>query len=57
MNPPKLTPLQALPRAKHYCSYQERSHSDVKDKLYGFGLNKAEVEQNHQHIDRRELPE
>ena len=39
------TPQQALPKAKHYCAYQERCHSEVKDKLYGFGLNKAEVEE------------
>lgn len=41
----KFTPLQALPKARHYCSYQERSHTEVKEKLYGFGLNKTEVEQ------------
>ncbi len=45
MNPQKFTPLQALPKAKHYCAYQERCHSEVRDKLYGFGLNKSEVEQ------------
>ena len=36
--------MQALPKAKHYCAYQERCHSEVKDKLYSFGLNKSEVE-------------
>lgn len=41
----KFTPLQALPKAKHYCAYQERCHSEVKDKLYGFGLNKKEVDE------------
>ena len=40
-----LTPQQALPKAKHYCAYQERCHSEVKEKLYGFGLNKMEAEQ------------
>jgi regulatory protein len=45
MNPQKFTPLQALPRAKHYCAYQERCHSEVKDKLYGFGLNTREVDE------------
>ena len=39
------TPDQALPKAKYYCAYQERCHSEVKDKLYSFGLNKKEVEQ------------
>lgn len=41
----QLTLQQALPKAKHYCTYQERCHSEVTDKLYGFGLNKEEVEQ------------
>ena len=39
------TPDQALPKAKHYCAYQERCHSEVKEKLYSFGLNKKEVDQ------------
>ncbi len=37
------TPLQALPKIKHYCSYAERSHKDVKDKLYGMGLAAVDV--------------
>jgi len=41
----KLTPEQALQKAKHYCAYQERSHAEVKEKLYGFGLYKKDVEQ------------
>jgi regulatory protein len=45
MNPQKFTPQQALPKAKHYCAYQERCHSEVKEKLYGFGLNTKEVDQ------------
>lgn len=40
----KLTPSQALNRLKHYCAYQERCHSEVKDKLYHFGLDKNSVE-------------
>ncbi len=40
----KLTPQQALPKVKHYCAYQERCHSEVKDKLYSFGLYKTDVE-------------
>lgn len=40
----KLTPGQALQKIKHYCAYQERSHAEVKEKLYGFGLYKKEVE-------------
>ena len=36
---------QALQKAKHYCSYQERSHAEVKEKLYSFGLYKQQVEE------------
>jgi regulatory protein len=39
------TPSQALEKAKHFCGYQERSHAQVKEKLYGWGLRKAEVEE------------
>ncbi len=35
--------MQALPKAKHYCAYQERSHSEVKNKLYGMGLSTKEI--------------
>ncbi len=45
MHNQKLTPQQALPKAKQYCAYQERSHSEVKEKLYGFGLYKNDVEE------------
>jgi len=38
------TPDQALQKARQYCAYQERCHKEVKDKLYGFGLNKKEVD-------------
>jgi regulatory protein len=36
---------QALVKARHYCGYQERCHQEVKEKLYGFGLYKNQVEQ------------
>ncbi len=35
---------KALQKIKKYCDYQERSHKDVKKKLYSFGLYKQEVE-------------
>jgi regulatory protein len=35
---------QALQKAKHYCSYQERCHAEVKEKLYSFGLRKTDTE-------------
>ena len=36
---------RALKKIKHYCAYQERSHQEVKDKLYSFGLYPGEVEE------------
>lgn len=41
----KLTKEQALQKIKHYCGYQERCHKEVKDKLYGYGLFKSEVDE------------
>lgn len=40
----RLTPEQAWQKIKHYCAYQERSHYETKQKLYGFGLFKNDVE-------------
>ncbi len=36
---------KAQTKIKHFCSYQERSHAEVKQKLYGFGLYKNEVDE------------
>ena len=41
----QLTKEQAWQKIKHYCAYQERSHYEAKQKLYGFGLYQSEVEQ------------
>ncbi|MGK6352939.1 regulatory protein RecX [Parapedobacter sp. DT-150] len=32
-------------KAEAYCAYQERSQQEVRDKLYGWGLHQAAVEQ------------
>lgn len=37
------TTEQALKKAQHFCSYQERSHLEVQQKLYSFGLKKTDV--------------
>jgi regulatory protein len=39
----KFTPKAALEKAKHYCAYQERCHSEVKNKLYTWGLYSSDV--------------
>ena len=33
---------QALQKLKHYCAYQERCHSGVKEKLYNLGVWKKD---------------
>ena len=40
----RLTPDQAWQRARLYCSYQERSPVETKEKLYSFGLPGGAIE-------------
>lgn len=44
MQKKRLTKEEALQKLRHYCAYQERCHKEVKEKLYGYGLNKTDVE-------------
>lgn len=40
-----LTPAEALLKAYRFCAYQERSHSEVRNKLYEFGLSRSNVDE------------
>lgn len=41
----QLTPAEALAKIQRYCAYQERSHRQVKNKLYGYGLHTGQVDE------------
>lgn len=46
----KLTPAEVKKKIYHYCAYQERSHLEVKGKLYDFGLPAHEVDEMITHL-------
>src|SRR6478736_2106800 len=39
------TVSESIARIYRYCAYQERSHQEVKNKLYEFGLTTDEVDE------------
>jgi regulatory protein len=41
----KLSPPIAYAKIQQYCAYQERSHKEVKNKLFGYGLYASEVDE------------
>lgn len=41
----RLSPDESLTRIYKYCAYQERSHQEVKEKLFEFGLYSGEVDE------------
>ncbi len=45
-----LTPSEARKKLYHYCAYQERSHQEVKGKLYELGMLSNDVEEIITHL-------
>ena len=41
---------EALAKIQHYCAYQERSHKEVKNKLFEYGLYASEVDELISHV-------
>jgi regulatory protein len=41
----QVTKEQVFQKLKHYCGYQDRCHSEVKEKAYSMGLRKTDVEE------------
>lgn len=50
LNLNKLTPQQAKEKIERYCAYQERSHHEVRNKLFEFGLYSSEVDELITHL-------
>lgn len=41
----KLTPTEAKQKICRYCAYQERSHKEVRQKLFEYGLRSSEADE------------
>jgi regulatory protein len=50
MRPLSIGKDRALEKIKHFCAYQERSHRETREKLYGFGISRQEVEELMAHL-------
>ena len=46
----KLTSAEVRKKVYYYCAYQERSHQEVKSKLYDLGLSTLEVDEMISHL-------
>ena len=46
----KLTDSEVRKKIYHYCAYQERSHQEVKNKLYDLELSSSEIEEMISHL-------
>lgn len=40
-----LTPEKAREKIRHFCAYQERSHLEVRNKLFEYGLHRNEADE------------
>ena len=40
-----LNATEAREKIRKYCAYQERAHQEVRNKLYGYGLHRGDVEE------------
>lgn len=41
----RISPAEAVKKIQHYCAYQERSHREVRNKLFDYGLFDSEVDE------------
>ncbi len=44
-NKKRLSPAEAITKIQRYCAYQERSHKEVKTKLFEYGLYASQVDE------------